>query len=199
MAICLATYNPPLELFRRQLESIRSQTHANWVCLISDDCSRPEQFAALQEIVGDDPRFVVSRSPRRLGFYLNFERALALAPREAQFVALCDQDDCWYPDKLQTLLESLRDGQLVYSDARIVDERGRLIAPTYWGVRRNNHRDLLSLLMANSVTGAASLFRRQVLDHALPFPPGQFAHFHDHWIALVALALGDRVRAPAAV
>ena len=29
----------------------------------------------------DDPRFVVSRAPRRLGFYRNFERALALAPR----------------------------------------------------------------------------------------------------------------------
>ena len=29
--------------------------------------------------------------------------------------------------------------------------------------------------MANSVTGAASLFRRELLDYALPFPPGQFA------------------------
>ena len=45
--------------------------------------------------------------------------------------------------------------------------------------------------MANSVTGAASLFPRTLLDDALPFPPAQFAHFHDHWLALVALALGD--------
>ena len=52
-------------------------------------------------------------------------------------------------------------------------------------------RDLLSLLVANSVTGAASLFRAELLDDALPFPPAQFAHFHDHWIALVALSLGD--------
>src|SRR5207248_6118581 len=57
--------------------------------------------------------------------------------------------------------------------------------------RRNNHSDLLSLLVANSVSGAASLLRRELLDYALPFPPAQFAHFHDHWIALVALALGD--------
>ncbi len=78
----------------------------------------------------------------------------------------------------------------MYSDARIVDEAGRQIAPTYWSVRHNNHRDLPSLLVANSVTGAASLFRRRVLEHALPLPPAQFAHFHDHWIALVALALG---------
>jgi glycosyltransferase involved in cell wall biosynthesis len=190
VAICLATYNPPLELFRRQVESIRAQTHAHWVCLISDDGSAPEHYESLQHVVGDDPRFLISRSPRRLGFYLNFERALAMAPRDAPFIALSDQDDEWYPTKLQVLLSAIGDRQLVYSDARIVDEQGELIASTYWGVRRNNHEDLLSLLMANSVTGAASLFRRRVADHALPFPPAQFAHFHDHWIALVALALG---------
>ena len=38
-------------------------------------------------------RFVVSRSPRRLGFYRNFERALRLAPPGAPLIALCDQDD----------------------------------------------------------------------------------------------------------
>ena len=190
VAICLATYNPPLGLFQRQVESIRAQTHGNWLCLISDDCSRPDLFQAIQETVAGDRRFVVSRSPRRLGFYLNFERALALAPPDAPLIALCDQDDYWYPEKLEVLLGALGDSQLVYSDARIVDESGRSIASTYWSVRRNNHRDLPSLLVANSVTGAASLFRRRVLEHALPFPPAQFAHFHDHWIALVALALG---------
>ena len=33
--------------------------------------------------------------------------------------------------------------------------------------------------------------RRRCCDDALPFPPAQFAHFHDHWLALVALSLGD--------
>ena len=190
VAICLATYNPPADLFRAQVESIRGQTHANWVCLISDDCSRPDAYRAIEAVLGGDPRFLLSRSPTRLGFYRNFERALALAPADAPFIALSDQDDSWYPEKLETLLGAIGDHQLIYSDARIVDGQGGLIAPTYWSVRRNNHRDLLPLLMANSVTGAASLFRRRVLEHALPFPPAQFAHFHDHWIGLVALALG---------
>ena len=41
------------------------------------------------------------------------------------------------------------------------------------------------------MTGAASLFPRDLLDDALPFPPAQFAHFHDHWLALCALARGE--------
>jgi glycosyltransferase involved in cell wall biosynthesis len=191
VAICMATYNPPRELFRAQIDSIRSQTHRNWTCVISDDRSDQEAFAAIMEEVGGDERFVISRSPRRQGFFNNFERALAMAPAEARFVAMADQDDRWHPDKLTTLLEGIGNAQLVYSDARIVTRRGELVSETYWSDRRNNHSSLLSLLFANAVTGAASLVRREVLEYALPFPPAQFAHFHDHWIALTALALGE--------
>jgi glycosyltransferase involved in cell wall biosynthesis len=191
VAICMATYEPSLEMFQRQIDSIRAQTHRNWICVISDDCSSPQSFAAVQNAVAGDPRFVVSRSPKRLRFYHNFERALSLAPTNADYVAMADQDDFWHPDKLETLLRGIGGAQLVYSDARIVRPDGEVIAETYWSVRRNNHTDLTSLLLANCVTGAASLCRRDLLDYALPFPPGQFTHFHDHWVALTALALGD--------
>jgi glycosyltransferase involved in cell wall biosynthesis len=191
VAICMATYEPPMDLFRRQVESIRAQTHTNWVCVVSDDCSSPERFAEAEVLLREDPRFVVSRSPRRLGFYRNFERALSLAPAGARYVTMVDQDDEWHPDKLAALLAGIGNAQLVYSDQRIVSRDGELISDTYWRERSNNHSDLLSLLVANSVTGAASLFGRELLDYALPFPPAQFAHFHDHWIALTALSLGD--------
>jgi len=190
VAICMATHDPPPALLERQLRSIREQTHSNWVCLISDDCSRPERFAALEQAIGGDPRFIVSRSSRRLDFYRNFERVLAMVPQDSQYVALSDQDDFWHPDKVATLLREIGSAQLVYSDARVVTADGGLVSETYWSKRRNNHTDLLSLLVANSVTGAASLFRRELLDDALPFPPAQFAHYHDHWLALTALTLG---------
>ena len=80
VAVCMATFEPPPELFRRQIASLRAQTRTDWVCVISDDCSAPAAFAAIEAEVAGDPRFLVSRSPRRLGFYRNFERALALAP-----------------------------------------------------------------------------------------------------------------------
>jgi GT2 family glycosyltransferase len=191
VVICMATHEPPPALLERQLESLRAQTHRNWVCVISDDCTRPERWAEIEDELGGDPRFVVSRSPERIGFYRNFERALSLVPAEADYVALADQDDRWDEDKLETLLGEIGAAQLVYSDARIVDEDGELLAETYWQERRNNHDDIASVLMANSVTGAASLFRRELLVDALPFPPGQFHHFHDHWLGLTALARGE--------
>jgi glycosyltransferase involved in cell wall biosynthesis len=191
VAICMATYEPPLDLFRRQIESIRAQTHRDWLCVISDDGSSPDRLAAIERELAGDGRFLLSRSPRRLGFYRNFERALSLAPAGARHVTMADQDDSWHPDKLATLLAEIGGARLVYSDARIVAADGRHVADTYWGLRRNNHTDMSALLITNSVTGAASLFPRALLDDALPFPPAQFAHFHDHWIALCARATGE--------
>ncbi|MDQ6817501.1 MAG: glycosyltransferase [Actinomycetota bacterium] len=191
VAICMATYNPPPDLLELQLRSIREQTHANWLCVISDDCSSGDGRAAIERAIAGDPRFLLSRSPRRLGFYRNFERALSLAPAGAEYVAMADQDDRWRPEKLEALLAGIGEAQLVYSDARVVSRTGEVISDTWWSRRDNNHADLLSLLVANSVTGAASLVRADVVECALPFPPAQFAHFHDHWVALVALARGE--------
>ena len=192
VAICMATYEPPGDLLRIQLDSIREQTQENWICLISDDCSSESAFERLVELTRDDPRFVVSRSGQRLGFYGNFERALSMVPAGAEFVTLCDQDDRWHPDKLERLCDRIGDAQLIYSDARIVSPAGELVRTSYWTERRNNYTNFASLVLANSVTGAASLFRRDLLDDALPFPPRLTEKaFHDHWLAVVALARGE--------
>ena len=196
IAICMATFEPVLTLFRRQIESLRAQTDASWICLISDDCSRPERFDEILHTVAGDRRFVVSRSPRRLGFYRNFERALGMVPREAALVALCDQDDRWYPEKLEVLRGALAGAELVYSDQRLVDAEGRVLRETLWEGRRNNHTNIASLLVANTVTGAATLFRREVAERALPFPDPPGWQFHDHWLGLVALAMGDVAYVP---
>lgn len=191
IAVCMATHEPDLDLFCAQIDSIRAQRHQNWVCVVSDDCSSPASFAQMRSLVGDDRRFLLSRSPVRLGFYRNFERALALAPAAAPYIALADQDDRWYPDKLASLLAAIGTAELIYSDARIVDQQGQVLSETFWQTRRNEHQDLLSLLVANSVTGAASLLRSTTARQALPFPAAQFTHFHDHWLALVARSRGE--------
>ncbi len=190
IAICMATYEPPLDLLEQQIESIRQQTNRDWVCLISDDSSSPESFAALEAMVGDDPRFIVSHADLRAGFFHNFERALRLAPPEAEFIALADQDDRWHRDKLDALVDAIGSASIAYSDARVIDHVGRLISPTYWTRRRNNSTDLISMLLANTVSGSAALFRRRVVDLALPFPPAFGGLYHDHWMALVGLAIG---------
>jgi glycosyltransferase involved in cell wall biosynthesis len=190
IAICLASHQPDPALLRAQIESLREQTDRDWCCVISDDCSEPDAYAQLEAIVADDPRFTVSRAPQWLGFYRNFERALMLAPESARLIALCDQDDVWHPDKLASLRAAIGSAPLVYCDQRLVDERGEVLRETLWTGRANNHTNMASLLVANTITGAATLIRRDVVQRALPFPDCPGIEFHDHWLALVALASG---------
>lgn len=191
IAIALATYNPDMDLFRAQIESLREQTDDDWVCVVSDDRSRPDRFRQIADELAGDDRFLLSRNERRLGVYRNFERALELVPEDAAFVALCDQDDRWYPEKLESLRRAIGDSQLVYSDQRIISREGNVLADTYWTDRPNNHTNLLSLLIANTITGAASLMRREVVQLALPFPDVPSEQYHDHWLGLVAMTSGE--------
>jgi len=191
IAVCMATFDPDPALLARQLDSLRSQTDARWTCVISDDHSSPERYATLTAMIGEDARFIASRSERRIGFYRNFERALRMAPPEAQLIAFCDQDDVWHPDKLAVLRGAIGSASLVYCDQRLVDTAGRVLRKTLWQGRANNSTNLASMLIANTVTGAAALFRQDVAERALPFPDSPGIEFHDHWIALVALAGGE--------
>jgi GT2 family glycosyltransferase len=187
VAICMTTYEPRLDLFASQVESIKAQTHPDWICLISDDGSSPDRLTAMRRVIGEDQRFVLVENQLRLGFYGNYERVLGMVPSEADLIALADQDDRWYPEKLEALIGGLGDRDLVYGDMRVVRRDGSLISSTYWSERRNNYTDLMSLLVGNTVSGAASLFRADLLERVLPFPPRRTDGYHDHWIALVAI------------
>ena len=136
--------------------------------------------------------FVSSATVARKGFYYNFEAALERVPVSAQFVALCDQDDSWYPEKLRATLAAFTPSTtLVYTDLDVVTREGALAHHSYWVRRRNNYTDFKALLFLNTVTGAASVFRAELLPDIVPFPPRIGDSFHDHWIACMAMARGE--------
>lgn len=191
IAICMATYEPDPRLFAAQIDSIRSQTVSGWTCFISDDHSGEKATLMIRSVLAGDDRFVLSRSPQRLGFYRNFERALGMVPSGTALVALSDQDDLWHPDKLGSLASGIGESTLAYSDMRLTSPEGEELAPTFWRGRRNEYCNLASVIVANTITGSASLFRRELLDLALPFPDNPGWQFHDHWLAICALATGD--------
>jgi len=189
VAVCMATYEPDPAGFRRQIDSLLAQDYTDWIGIINDDGSGSAALAMIERECARDPRLRLFRNEHNLGFYRNFEATLRRVPEQCGYVALADQDDDWFPDKLSTLVTALpQHADLVYSDMRLVSPDGRVIANSYWTRRRNNFRDLRVVLLANTVTGAASLFRRTLLDTVLPFPQRVGDAFHDHWIACSALA-----------
>jgi glycosyltransferase involved in cell wall biosynthesis len=192
LAICMATYNPSMELFKIQIQSIIDQSFTNWICIVNDDHSRVDIYDQMCAVISQDPRFFTFRNDDRLGHYYNFESALQKVPRGVDFIAFSDQDDEWYPDKLARCLSEFKsdEDKLVYCDMDVLTSDGEKISDTYWFNRANNYTSLQTLLYANTVTGAASVFRSSLLDDILPFPEKIGDVYHDHWVACVAFSQG---------
>lgn len=193
VAICLATYEADEAALLRQVDSLRSQSAQDWHCWVVDDGSSERGVRVVRSVVADDARFTVVAMPNNVGFYRNFERALETVRGRSAWVALCDQDDEWWPDKLSSLLhvaESSTSPCLAFGDVEIRTDGGRLVSPTYWQGRSRDESDLAALLFANTVSGAACLFSNDLLESALPFPSAFPSSFHDHWLALVARTAG---------
>jgi hypothetical protein len=166
IAVCLAVHRPDPVRLERQLASLDAQVGVAWALVRADD---------------EDG----------VGAWRAFERCYERVERDVDFVAPCDQDDVWRPTKLAALQAAMAPGvALAFCDLRIVDGDGGVLSPTYWTNRVPTWDDLGAQLQTNVVTGAACLVRRDVLDVALPFPDELAGSFHDHWLAVCALAVG---------
>ncbi|MFJ4997544.1 glycosyltransferase [Microbacterium sp. NPDC088619] len=185
--IVLAAYRPSKELFARQLASIRDQTVTDWECIISVDGELETVEEVVADVAAGDDRFRILADGRRLGFYLNFERGLEAVPAEAEWVALSDQDDFWYPDKLETLLPHLSESAIVSGQARLVAHPGDEVL----GFTERRQLDAASTMIVNQFTGSLCIFRGDLLSTALPFPRlSSHTVAHDHWLAVVGMAQG---------
>lgn len=91
-----------------QLMSLEAQTHRNWSLLVSDDGSTDDSLAIIERFACAHPHRAVEIlvGPRR-GFAQNFLHLLRHAPDSAEYVAFCDQDDIWLPQKLSRAVAAL--------------------------------------------------------------------------------------------
>lgn len=189
VSVAMCTYNGA-NFVAAQLESILNQTCRDLEVIIVDDASTDETLAILERFQRQDARIRLLRNEVNQGFLKNFERALGAC--SADIIALADQDDIWFENKIEALLGELDDNLLVYSRVSLIDEKGSPLAGMFPSVRRLSGHCPLALVMNNCVTGHACLVRRELLDQALPFPNG--IRVHDQWLAIVAASSG-RLRA----
>jgi glycosyltransferase involved in cell wall biosynthesis len=194
VSVALATYNGARYL-REQLDSIYAQTWRNLEVVATDDASTDGTAAILEEYArGRGLRFEVN--PVRLGLVQNFARAISLC--RGGFIALSDQDDLWKPAKIERLAAGIGRHTLVYCNTQeYVDGSGgprveAAFEPIFRFVRQHGSgRPTRYLLAENWVVSHSVMFRRELVEHALPIPPHQ--PYHDGWLALVASKLGGIV------
>lgn len=181
VALCVHNGN---RFLRQQLDSVLAQTGVSIEIVALDDASTDESGAVLREYAARDPRVRHLCNSHNLGPSRSFERAMALS--RGKFIAPCDQDDVWKPEKLERLLNAIGRADLAYCDSEYTDEAGARTGKYVCDdVAMMAGRDPLKFLFANSVSGHAALLRRSLFESARPFPMGTY---YDWWLALCAAA-----------
>jgi glycosyltransferase involved in cell wall biosynthesis len=182
ISIALTTFNGK-SLLREQLDSILTQTYQNYEVVMSDDGSESDTIAILNEFCEKDSRFRWSRSPLERGYRKNTENAIMLC--KGEIIILCDQDDVWFPNKIQLHVDAYKDKTVMWAINRFVitDGEGKEIGyieetlPDYY-----RHKTMLENAWGTCMGAAQTSYRADLLKSVMPVP--SYCPAHDSWIQL---------------
>jgi glycosyltransferase involved in cell wall biosynthesis len=195
ISVAMCTFNGS-RFLPAQLQSIARQSRVPDELVICDDGSTDGTDKIVKEFsrsVAFPVRFEVNE--QNLGTTKNFERVI---PRcQGEIVALADQDDIWYPHKLERAEEVFRHSAATvgfFSDADLIDGESRPLHVRLWDSFQftaqeqslfANNRGLVILIRHQVVTGATLVFRKKVADILIPFED-----IHDKWMGFLLAASG---------
>ena len=188
ISIAMATYNGECYV-REQLDSILVQTIGDWELIVCDDGSTDNTLSILRAYAKNDSRIKIYQNERNLGFKRNFEKAIDLC--QGDYIALCDQDDIWYPNHLEVLYNQIGNHSLSIGNSDIVN-----INNTYLNKRMSDTDGIhfipedtklflfREFFYANPFQGASMLLKKDFALRCIPIP--NEVHYHDTWISICA-------------
>jgi len=199
----MCTFNGS-QFIAEQLNSIAAQTRVPDELIVCDDHSSDNTPEVVKDFAQRVPfPVLLFCNHANLGSTANFEKAIGLCSGE--IIGLADQDDFWYPHKLELLERRFFawDATVaVFSDAEVVDRNGHRETARLWtsvGFGTHEQKQFTEglgwrvLIKHPVVTGATMAFRRELCGSVFPVPR-EFTH--DRWISFLASVSGAVVPIP---
>jgi glycosyltransferase involved in cell wall biosynthesis len=197
--ILLSTYNGEkyLKEFSRSLEL---QTFKSWNLIIRDDGSVDQSVKYLCDFKDACVNSVyVTEGKVNLGIIASINKMINSS--RAPYVMFADQDDVWFPKKIELSLEKIKAIEqevgghvpiVIFSDKTVVDEALKRISPSFFSYMKlmpEWSQQLKNLLVQNVASGCTMIMNRALVERAFPIPSD--AIMHDWWVMLVASTFGE--------
>jgi len=171
----------------RTLQSIASQSHRRIEIIVVDDGSVDDTQRIVSSYARNDARIRLFRrdhggAPAARNFGVSQARGAFLAP--------CDSDDLWHPEKIALQLAALCSSPaavgVAYCWSVGIDEEDAVIMPDW--ARSTDEGNVLHAMIANSLPGSGSspLIRRSCFEAAGGYP--EDVPNADEWQLYIALA-----------
>ncbi len=207
VSVALATYNGE-SFIVPQLDSLLNQTRRPDEVIIIDDRSTDKTPEIVRDYIsshGLDWKLTVAET--NSGYKRNFYNCLKNTTGDVVF--LCDQDDVWYPEKIEkvlTVFENDRDCLGVNTSFDMTDREGAVLVPFGEGKRNTaNHGlilypvgkgdcvrvDLNTVLVYNISPGCTCAFKREAVECYLQTSRCEMPH---DWELNVIAAKQDGLR-----
>ena len=179
-----------------QLASLRAQTMTDWHLLASDDGSDDDSAAIIRDFFGAGSGQVALFDGPRRGSAANVFSLLARVGADTPYVAYCDQDDVWAPDRITAGVAALRhqpeDTPALYCGRTgLIDAAGRAVGAS---PQHRRAPSFSNALVQNIASGNTMLLNRaavRLLQGCLAQAGGVV--YHDWWSYQLITGAGGRV------
>mgnify|MGYP001180885996 CR=1 FL=1 len=168
LSIIMPVYNPPIDMLREAIESIRSQVYFNWELCIADDASTDHRVRLfLEQSAKSDHRIKVTY--RTENGHISKASNSALDMAGGQFIVLMDNDDLIAEHALFWVAKTINSypgAGIIYSDEDKVDEQGLRSNP-YFKTDWNPY-----LFRSHNMICHLGVYRRELVEKAGRFRVG---------------------------
>jgi glycosyltransferase involved in cell wall biosynthesis len=183
VSIAMATYNGA-NYISHQLRSIIQQSYQNLEIIITDDASTDGTVVILEDFKNKHNRIKIFSNPENLGITSTFEHSIKNC--RGDYIAICDQDDIWEPNKIEILVNALGNEDAIYSDSELVDKNGQSLNKLISSlVNLKSFHSGAPFLMGIGLPGHTMLLQGDFARYILPLPK---VMMYDRWIRFCAAA-----------
>lgn len=184
IVVSIATYNGEKYIWD-QLISLHEQTLKPTQIIISDDNSSDNTLVLVEKFkqITDIPVCIIKNTVNS-GYTRNFEKALCNS--DGDYIFPCDQDDYWFPDKIEKMIEFANkhpNFNVYVCDVELTNS-----ALTSLNIKKSQSLVENGLFTRHHGMGCATLLRGSFLSVCLPFPSE--VKGHDNWINSIAYHSG---------
>lgn len=169
MVVCIPAFNEEKHILEA-LQSVQSQTHEDFICVIRDNASTDATQSICAQVVAQDKRFFYTRSNVNQGAAVNWQilREITNSP----YIMWLGAHDRLAPDYLSKTLRRLNDNHtlsLCYSNVVWIDEAGTTLRQTNGGNFVLDEPDALQryINVASSIRGECTAINGVIRRSAL--------------------------------
>lgn len=197
VSVVLCTYNGSRYL-EKQLNSILNQSYEIEEIIIVDDCSTDSTRDILVKYHNEYSKIKLFFNEKNLGSNDSFKYAVSLATND--YIALCDQDDIWYTNKIEVQMHSIvtsiffEDGKPLVSfhDLCLMDQNDTITHQSFWKLHKFNPFTFTfrKSLIFNIVTGCTCIINKKMMEEMIKCDMRDII-MHDYLIALIGYGFGN--------